>query len=264
MSDKKDLLTRLFNPQSHKCLVVPIDYGVYKGPITEVEQIDQVLPILSRYHVNAVLLHKGLIKHYSSMLSKNSLNYFMHISASTGLGNPLRKVLVGSVEEAKNLGAIGVSMLVYLGNEYESEMLKMLGEVSLQADKQGLLLYAMMYVADHKKIQGKTKFVENTDIHAVKWAARVGFELGVDILEVRYPKQITQLSEIVKVCPIPVLIADSAKFSNDEFTTLLKKVSNETISGVSLSKRVLNVENGKRFLNEANKILNGVKSMEKM
>lgn len=126
MNSKNRLLARLFNPKSQKSLVVPLDYGVYKGPIPEVEQLEKVLFILKDNSINAVLLHKGLIKYYYSLLNKIGLNYFMHITASTGFGNPLRKVLVSTVYEAKKLGAIGVSMLVYLGNEYEREMLKML------------------------------------------------------------------------------------------------------------------------------------------
>lgn len=249
MHDKKNILKKIIN-KGDKIIIIPLDYGVYKGPIIELESLNEVLPRILKGNINGILLHKGLIKDNYHLLKESKIPYFLHISASTGLGNPTNKVLVGTVSEAKELGAIGVSMLVYLGNDDEGKMLKMLGDVSKEADKQGLLLYVMMYVADFKD----NIFKEDTSLNSVKWAARVGYELGADIVEVRYPDQPLNLNAIKKICPIPVLIADSAKYSDEEYKNFLKDCKNSSIDGISISRRILDSENTEKILGDIDKV----------
>ncbi|OGF22739.1 hypothetical protein A2Y83_03800 [Candidatus Falkowbacteria bacterium RBG_13_39_14] len=249
MNDKKDILKKITN-KSNKIIVVPIDYGVYKGPIIELESLNEVLPKILKGNINGILLHKGLIKDNYQLFKESKIPYFLHISALTGLGNPINKVLAGSVSEAKELGAVGVSMLVYLGNDNEGEMLKMLGKVSREADEQGLLLYVMMYVADYKY----NIFKEDTSLNSVKWAARVGYELGADIVEVRHPDQPINFNDIKKICPIPLLIADSAKYSEEEYKNLLNDCKKSNIDGISISKRILDPKNTEKILRDIDKV----------
>lgn len=245
MNDKKNILKKIIN-KNNKIIIIPIDYGVYKGPIVELESLNEVLPKILKGDVGGVLLHKGLIKNNYQLLQESKMPYFLHISALTGLGNSINKVLVGSVSEAKKLGAIGVSMLVYLGNDNEGEMLKILGDVSKEADEQGLLLYVMVYVADFKD----NVFKEDKSSNSVKWAARVGYELGADIVEVRCPDQPINLNDIKKICPIPVLIADSAKYSDKEYRNLLEDCKKSNIDGISISKRILDSKNTEKILED--------------
>ena len=250
MNDKKNILKKITN-KSNKIIIIPIDYGVYKGPIIELETLDEVLPQILKSNINGILLHRGLIKDNYQLLKESKVSYFLHMSALSGLGeNPTKKVLVGSVSEAKELGAIGVSMLVYLGSDNEGEMLKMLGETSREADEKGLLLYVMMYVADFKD----NNFKEDTSLNSVKWAARVGYELGADIVEVRNPDQPVNLNDIKKICPIPVLIADSVKYSNEEYKKNLRDCKKSDIDGISISKRILDSKNTEKILGDIDEV----------
>lgn len=249
MNNKRNIIKKII--KGNKIVIVPIDYGVYKGPIAELESFDEVLPKMLKGKISSILLHKGLIKDNYQLLQDNKTPYFMHITASTGLGgNPINKALVGSVSEAKKLGAVGISMLVYLGNDSEGEMLKMLADVSKEADEQELLLYVMMYVADYKD----NVFKEDTRLNSVKWAARVGYELGADIVEVRNPDQPASLNDIKKICPIPVLIADSAKYSDEEYKKLLMDCKQGGIDGISVSKRILDPKKTEKILNEIDEV----------
>ena len=85
--------------------------------------------------------------------------------------------MVCTVEEAIKLGADAVSVHVNLGAEDEGAMLKDLGSVAKEAMDWGMPLLAMMYVRGPK--------VKNQyDVSVVKHAARVGAELGADIVKV--------------------------------------------------------------------------------
>lgn len=249
--NKSPLIKRITNQPSNKIAIIPLDYGMYKGPIPELAQIAPVLSIIAASGLGAVLLHKGLLKQYSKLLSDNDSPYFLHITASTGLGNPLKKVQISSVAEAKELGAIGISMTLYLGNYYEPDMLEFLGRVSEEADKYELLLYVMMYVARSED----GKIVEDKSISSIKWAARIGFEAGVDIIEIRQPTDSSNLNEIKAICPVPLLVADSASYSEEAYINLLQNCSKSNIDGISISKRILDISQTQKLIDRTETIL---------
>ena len=50
----------------------------------------------------------------------------------------------------------------------------------------------------------------------VKHAARVGAELGADIVKVVYTGNVESFAEVVEGCPVPVVIAGGPKMGSDE------------------------------------------------
>ena len=54
------------------------------------------------------------------------------------------------------------------------------------------------------------------DVEAVKHAARVGAELGADIVKVNYTGSTESCREVVNGCPVPVVIAGGEKVETDE------------------------------------------------
>jgi DhnA family fructose-bisphosphate aldolase class Ia len=70
-------------------------------------------------------------------------------------------------------------------------------------------LVAMMYTRGAKI---KSEF----DVTYVKHAARVGAELGADIVKVPYTGSVESFKEVVRGCPVPVVIAGGPKMGSDE------------------------------------------------
>jgi DhnA family fructose-bisphosphate aldolase class Ia len=57
---------------------------------------------------------------------------------------------------------------------------------------------------------------QNFDVNNVKHAARVGAELGADIVKVPYTGSTESFTEVVQGCPVPVVIAGGPKMESDE------------------------------------------------
>jgi DhnA family fructose-bisphosphate aldolase class Ia len=70
-------------------------------------------------------------------------------------------------------------------------------------------LVAMMYTRG-------SKIKDEFDVKYVKHAARVGAELGADIVKVPYTGSVETFTEVVQSCPVPVVIAGGAKMGSDE------------------------------------------------
>jgi predicted phospho-2-dehydro-3-deoxyheptonate aldolase len=157
---------------------------------------------------NAIVIHKGLVE-VGHRRSGKDVGLIIHLSASTCMApDPNCKVLVCSVEEAIKLGADAVSIHVNIGAEDEKSMLKDLGSVAREALEWGMPLLAMMYMRGAKVKNGY-------EVRLVKHAARVGAELGADIVKVPYTGSVESFREVVEGCFVPVVIAGGEKMETD-------------------------------------------------
>lgn len=201
-------LERIINRETGKTVIVPMDHGVSLGPIEGLIDMKEAVNKVAEGGANAVLGHMGLPK-YGHRRYGRDIGLIIHLTASTTLGpDPLHKVLVTSVEEAIKVGADGVSVHVNIGANDEAEMLAMLGQVSRACNEWGMPLLAMMYPRG-------AKVKSEHSVEYVKHAARVGAELGADIVKTNYTGDIDSFKEVVRGCPAPVVVAGGPKMSTE-------------------------------------------------
>ncbi len=201
-------LERIFDRNTGRTIVVPMDHGVTVGPIYGLVDLKGTVNEVAEGGANAVLMHKGLPR-CTHRGAGRDIGLIVHLSASTALSPfPNAKVMVGSVEDALRLGADAVSVHVNLGDETEGHMLQSLGELTTKAAEWGMPVLAMMYARGPK--------VKNEyDPEVVRHCARVGQELGCDVVKVPYTGDIKSFSRVVESCCIPVVIAGGEKLDND-------------------------------------------------
>lgn len=237
MIGKKIRLERIINRKTKKTVIAPMDHGVSSGPIKGIVDMDKTIEQISRGGANAVLMHKGIVEQGHRGYG-NDLGLIIHLSASTSLSpDPNNKVTVTSVEKAIQLGADAVSIHVNIGSEKEPEMLKELGEISETCSQWGIPLLAMMYPRGQK-------IKSETDVNMVKHAARVGSELGVDIVKTNYTGDPTSFEEVVEGALVPVVIAGGPKVDTDRELLQMAKESVEVGgAGVAFGRNIFQAEN---------------------
>lgn len=237
MIGKKIRLERIINRHTGRTVIAPMDHGVSDGPMKGIINIDKTVESISQGGADAILMHKGIVEQGHRGYGKD-IGLIVHLSASTSLApNPNSKVIVTSVEKAIQLGADAVSVHVNLGSETESDMLQELGEISETCSYWGIPLLAMMYPRGQK--------VENEhDVELVKHAARVGSELGVDIVKTNYTGDPDSFKEVVDGALVPVVIAGGPKVDTDEELLKMVKDSIEVGgAGVAFGRNLFQAEN---------------------
>lgn len=237
MIGKKIRLERIINRHTGRTVIAPMDHGVSNGPMKGIIDIDKTVESISQGGADAILMHKGIVEQGHRGYGKD-IGLIVHLSASTSLApNPNNKVIVTSVEKAIQLGADAVSVHVNLGSETESEMLQELGEISETCSYWGIPLLAMMYPRGQK--------VENEhDVELVKHAARVGSELGVDIVKTNYTGDPDSFKEVVEGALVPVVIAGGPKVDTGEELLQMVKDSIEVGgAGVAFGRNLFQAEN---------------------
>jgi predicted phospho-2-dehydro-3-deoxyheptonate aldolase len=209
MIGKKIRLERIIDRNSGKTVIVPMDHGVTVGPIEGLADMRATVSKIVAGGANAILMHKGVVR-AGHRAAGRDVGLIIHLSGGTAMSpDPNAKEMVCTVEEAIKLGADAVSVHINLGAETDKEMLGQLGFVSERCLQWQMPLVAMMYSRG-------PKIKDEFDVANVKHAARVGAELGADIVKVSYTGSVDSFREVVEGCPVPVVIAGGAKMDSDE------------------------------------------------
>ena len=251
MIGKKIRMDRIFDRRSGRTVIVPMDHGVTLGPVTGLTDIRQTIDAVAEGGANAIVIHKGLVEADHRGRGKD-VGLIVHLSASTRIApDPNCKVMTTTVEEAIKLGADAVSIHVNLGAEDEGSMLQDFGRIARIAGEWGVPLLAMIYTRGPKV---KSEY----DVNAIKHAARVGAELGADIVKVSYTGSPESFREVVEGCFVPVLIAGGEKMGTDEeILEMVKGAVTAGAAGVSVGRNVFQHKDPTQIVHAISHIVHG-------
>lgn len=249
---KKRRLKRIFR-DDNRTGIVPMDHGVTVGPVSGLVNMQEIVNKLLQGGVDAVVLHRGVAKHVDT----GNAGLIIHLSGITRLGpDPNNKVQVCSVEEAVRIGADAVSVHVNVGAEQEDKMLAKLGRVADDCDRYGVPLLAMMYPRG-KKIQNQHA------VDVVAHAARLGAELGADIVKTNYTGDAETFKEVVRSCYVPVIIAGGPKVETvREVLQMVHDSIKAGGAGFSIGRNVFQHENPTKMVKALSAIVHRGASVE--
>jgi predicted phospho-2-dehydro-3-deoxyheptonate aldolase len=232
MDGKQLRLRRLSFEDSGKYIIVPLDHGVSSGPIEGIIDLGEAVKMVAEGGATAVVLHKGMAPRVLEDVG-GRLGFIMHLSGSTSISSePDSKVIIATVEEALQLGADAVSIHVNVGSDDDDDMLEDLGAVSSSCREWQVPLLAMMYPRG-------PDISDPFDVEVVKHVARVGAELGADIVKTNYTGSPETFKEVVSGCPVPVVIAGGPKAeSTSDVLKMVKDAMNAGAMGVSIGRNI--------------------------
>lgn len=249
-------LERIMNRETGRTVIVPMDHGVTVGPIEGLIDMKTTVNQVASGGANAIVIHKGLVEGGHRRRGKD-VGLIIHLSGSTSLSPfPNAKTLVCTVEEAVKLGADALSIHVNIGNGTEREMLADLGWVAREARDWGMPLLAMMYPRG-EKIQ------DEYDPKVIAHVARLGAELGADIIKVSYTGSVETFRKVVAGCPVPVVIAGGPKMSSDrDILEMVKGAIEAGGAGVSMGRNVFQHRDPSRMVGAISLLVHENSSVE--
>ncbi len=219
-----------------KALFLAYDQGFEHGTADfNDENVDpkKVLEIADSGFFTGVILQKGIAeKYYFGQNYKVPL--IVKLNGKTNLVKDIDPYSpqVCSVAEAISYGAKAVGYTIYVGSEFESKMTEEFGKIEQEAEEAGLPVIAWMYP------RGKNVADEN-DPKVIAYAARVGLELGADIIKVRYTGDPKSFNWVVKSAGETKVVAmGGSKEDEQGFLTKTKIIMEQGAIGLAVGRNV--------------------------
>lgn len=222
--------------KKNKALFLAYDQGLEHGPIDfNDKNVDPayILDIAKKGGYNAIIFQKGIAEKYNSEIKKSRVPLIIKLNGKTSLfkGEPISRQLC-TVREAIKLGAVAVGYTIYIGSDYEDEMLQEFENIQRQAHKAGLPVIVWIYPRG-KSVKGKSK----TELMA--YAARTGLEIGADIIKIRYEGSVKDLAWAVKSAgKTKVVVAGGVKKGEKVLLKQVKEIMQAGCIGLAIGRNV--------------------------
>ncbi len=219
-----------------KALFLAYDQGLEHGPTDFNDRnIDPnfIIDIARRGKYNAVIFQKGIAEKYNKEIRRSRIPLIIKLNGKTNLvkGEPISRQLC-SVSEAIGLGACAVGYTVYIGSANESIMLSEFEKIEREAHNLGMPVIAWIYPRG-KGVKGKS----NRELMA--YAARIGLEIGADIVKLHYDGHKEDLKWAIKSAgKTKVVIAGGVKSDERFLLKEIKDIMNSGAIGMAIGRNV--------------------------
>lgn len=220
-----------------RALFLAYDHGMEHGPADfDDESIDpaKIVEIADSGFFTGLICQKGIAEKYYDK-NKNKVPLIVKLNGKTSLhpGEEPYSPQICSVEEALNYGAVAVGYTLYVGSAHEAKMMKELAEIEEEAEEERIPVTAWMYPRG-KAVAGKEKSKE-----MLAYAARLGLELGVEMIKIPYTGDKESFSWVVKAAgKVKVVVAGGSKMKEEEFLAMTRDILEAGASGLAVGRNV--------------------------
>lgn len=245
---KEVRLARLFNEKSGNSIMLAMDHAAVIGPVKGIKDPVATVELVSKEKPETFFMPIGIIKRVYKHFIAHDIPFIAAIDTCTYMGpEPDFFLIADTVEHALSVGANAVSMHVLVGPEKTSVMLKELARVARICDELGMPLLAIMYPEG---------FENNCAVEHVKWAARIGAELGADLVKTYYTGSKETFQTVVESCPVPVLLSGGELTKEpQDFLTTLKACKDAGARGCAVGRNVWQYQDPRAMLRSIKKVL---------
>jgi len=213
-----------------------------------------ILDLAVKGRFTAVILQKGLAeKYYYNSPYSAQIPLIIKLNGKTDIVKTVEPYSSQncSVKYAKMLGAKGVGYTIYLGSEFETEMLETFGQIQEEAHNLNMAAIAWIYP------RGKNVLLpESPDM--IKYAARLGLELGADMVKLKYSGDEKSFAEAVKLAgKTKIVLSGGRKETREDFFGTVKNVMTAGGTGVAVGRNVWQDDKPLDMAGELGKIIWG-------
>lgn len=222
-----------------RAMYLAYDHGFEHGPEDlpgESIKPEYILDIAAQGGYNAVILQKGLAeKYYTGSTYQKQIPLILKINGKADIwkGGDLYSRQNCSVAYAKKLGASAVGYTIFLGSAYDGEMFQDFGRIVEEAHSLKLGAIAWVYP--------RGEFVKDDDsLEMTAYAARIGLELGADMVKIKYSGSTENFREAVRAAGrTKVVLSGGPRLEQEaQFLEVVQSVMRAGASGVAVGRNV--------------------------
>jgi len=230
-----------------KSLILAYDHGLEHGPVDfdpnpKTSDPERLFELATHDAVTALAVQKGIAEAYYPDY-EDDVNLLLKLNGTSNLwmGEPDSPVNC-SAEYAADLGADAVGFTLYGGSNCEVEMAE-----EFKAAHEGAREHDMSVVMwSYPRGQG---IKNDTSADTISYAARLGLELGADVVKVKYPGSAEAMGEAVRMAgPTKVVMSGGTMRDDEGFLRNVADAIDAGATGLAVGRNVFQRDDPERIL----------------
>ena len=224
----KNRLSRIFNPQTGRTVMLAIDHGYFQGPTTGLERIDlNILPLVP--YADTLMLTRGILRTIVSPSVSQSI--VMRVSGGTSILKELsNEEIAVDIEDSIRMNVCAMAVQVFIGGEYERQSIINMTKMVDQGTRYGIPTLAVTAV-------GKDMA---RDARYFRLATRICAELGAHYVKSYYIDE--GFETVTASCPVPIVMAGGKKIPEKDALTMAYNAVQQGAAGVDMGRNIFQSE----------------------
>jgi len=220
----KNRLSRIFNPETGRTVMLAIDHGYFQGPTTGLERIDlNIVPLVP--DADALMLTRGILR--TTIPPACSKPIVMRASGGPSILKELsNEEIAVDIEDAIRMNVSALAIQVFIGGEFETRSVHNMTRLVDMGNRYGIPVMAVTAV-------GKDMV---RDARYFRLACRICAELGAHIVKTYYVTE--GFDTITASCPVPIVMAGGKKLPELEALTMACNAVREGAAGVDMGRNI--------------------------
>lgn len=248
-------------------LILAYDHGTEHGPVDfepmpESSDPKHVFQVGRHDAVTAIALQKGNAEYYRKWEEENDVSdgapLLVKLNGNSALPkredyySPKQCSVQYAVEE---LGAEAVGYTMYAGSINEDRMWKEFREVQEEARKYGVPVVMWSYPRG-KGIEENPDYSGQKDPDVVAYGARLGLELGADMVKCKYPGEQEDWKQLEEAVPgFKTVMSGGSKRSDEAFLQDVHDTIEVGGNGLAVGRNIFQREDPEELLDKLEKVI---------
>lgn len=237
----KNRLSRIFNPDSGRTVMLAIDHGYFQGPTTGLERIDlNIVPLMP--YADALMLTRGILR--TTVPPSLTKPIVMRCSGGPSILKELsNEELAVDIEDAIRMNVAAMAIQVFIGGEYETRSVHNMTKLVDMGMRYGIPTMAVTAV-------GKDMV---RDVKYFRLACRICAELGCQIVKTYYVPD--GFETITASCPVPIVMAGGKKMPELDALTMAYNAVQQGAAGVDMGRNIFQSDAPKAMIQAVSRIV---------
>lgn len=237
----KDRLSRIFNPDTGKTVMLAFDHGYFMGPTSGLERLDLLIPRLADY-ADCLMGTRGAIR--SSV--PPTFNKAIALRASSGssvLQDDLsHESMVVDIEDAIKMNASAIAIQTFIGSDGQKETIEELNRAVNLGSRYSIPTLGVCAVG--KEMERTTSFF--------LLATRMLAEFGAQLVKTYY---CDDFEKVAAACPVPLVVAGGKKLPEKDALTLAYNSIQGGAAGVDMGRNIFQSEHPEEMIQAVIKVV---------
>jgi class I fructose-bisphosphate aldolase len=243
-------------------LILAYDHGLEHGPVDfepnpESADPKHVFDVARHDAVTAIAVQKGVAETYYQDY-EDEVSLLLKLNGNSNLAyrddyySPKQCSVKYAVEE---LGADAVGYTMYAGSKHEDKMWEDFREVQEEARKYDVPVIMWAYPRG-KGIQENPDYSGQKDTDVIAYGARLGLELGADVVKCKYPGSKEETEEVLSnTGEMKFVMSGGSKRSDEAFLEDVSNVIEAGGNGLAVGRNIFQREDPEGILDELEEVI---------